>query len=77
MNTKVLRTPLLIRHSQPSNWLNSAASMLRRWLELSRQRRVLAQLDERMLRDIGIDRLDAVRESRRPFWDDPLLDEVS
>ena len=71
MNTKALRTPLFIRHAQPSSWTGSIASLLRRWLELSRQRRALAQLDERLLQDIGINRTDAVHESQRPFWDEP------
>ena len=35
-----------------------------------RQRTSLAQLDDRMLRDMGISRLEAERESRKPFWRD-------
>ena len=35
-----------------------------------RQRTNLAQLDDRMLRDMGISRLVAERESRKPFWRD-------
>jgi uncharacterized protein YjiS (DUF1127 family) len=35
-----------------------------------RQRYDLAQLDDRMLRDMGISRLDADRESHKPFWRD-------
>lgn len=42
------------------------------WLELSRQRRQLSQLDERMLEDIGVNRSDALQEAKRPFWDDPF-----
>jgi uncharacterized protein YjiS (DUF1127 family) len=38
------------------------------WRDRARQRRHLARLDERLLRDIGIDRVDALRESRKPFW---------
>ena len=33
-----------------------------------RQRRVLEQLDERMLRDIGISRSEALAEARKPCW---------
>jgi uncharacterized protein YjiS (DUF1127 family) len=29
---------------------------------------VLAALDERMLKDIGINRLEVAREVRKPFW---------
>ena len=38
------------------------------WHERSRQRRQLAEFDERMLRDIGIRRDDVVVESTKPFW---------
>ncbi len=36
--------------------------------ELARSRHQLAQLDERMLRDIGIDRATARFEAGKPFW---------
>lgn len=36
----------------------------RRW----QQRRQLAQLDERTLRDSGISRYDVLMELRKPFW---------
>ncbi len=36
----------------------------RRW----RQRVHLSDLDARALRDIGVTRADAIRESRRAFW---------
>jgi uncharacterized protein YjiS (DUF1127 family) len=39
------------------------------WRELARQRRRLLALDDRMLKDIGLSRADAVREAARPFWD--------
>jgi uncharacterized protein YjiS (DUF1127 family) len=35
-----------------------------------RQRYDLATLDDRMLRDMGISRLEADRESHKPFWRD-------
>lgn len=38
------------------------------WYERDRQRRRLAQLDDRLLRDIGIDRLAAMEEFSKPFW---------
>lgn len=38
------------------------------WLERRRQRRALRDLDDHLLRDIGIDRSDALREGRKPFW---------
>lgn len=36
--------------------------------ELARSRHQLAQLDERLLRDIGIDRATARFEAAKPFW---------
>lgn len=38
------------------------------WYERSRQRRQLLWLDERLRRDIGITREEALREARKPFW---------
>jgi uncharacterized protein YjiS (DUF1127 family) len=37
-------------------------------LERSRQRRQLAELNDYMLRDIGLTRLDAWTEAEKPFW---------
>jgi uncharacterized protein YjiS (DUF1127 family) len=33
-----------------------------------RERRALLALDTAMLKDIGISRVDAIREGRKPFW---------
>ncbi|THF60138.1 DUF1127 domain-containing protein [Pseudothauera rhizosphaerae] len=38
------------------------------WMARSRQRRELHELDDRLLRDIGIRREDALIEAARPFW---------
>ncbi len=40
-------------------------------LTLGRSRKQLRDLDARMLRDIGLTRIAAERESERPFWDVP------
>lgn len=45
---------------------------LRRWWQLAEQRRQLGMLDDAALKDIGLSRADALQESERPFWDDPL-----
>jgi uncharacterized protein YjiS (DUF1127 family) len=50
--------------------LTRAILTLLRWQELARQRRVLLTMDDRMLKDIGISRADAVHEGERPFWDE-------
>ncbi len=38
------------------------------WKKRAQERRQLAALDERMLRDIGLTRADAFQECRKPFW---------
>ncbi len=62
--------------NSPSEQISRAARGARRaigvllgWSELARQRHQLASLDDHMLRDIGIDRDVARRESARRFWD--------
>ncbi len=63
---------------RPGFWslaLEFAGRLVARWLrarELARQRRELLELDEQMLKDIGISRADAVREANRSPWDDSL-----
>ena len=37
-------------------------------ISISRQRRALADLDDRLLSDVGISRYDAVHEASKPFW---------
>ena len=41
-----------------------ARAVIRRW----RERRVLEVLDERMLRDIGVSRSQALAEAAKPWW---------
>lgn len=38
------------------------------WITLARSRRDLAALDDRALRDVGIDRATAAEEASKPFW---------
>ena len=38
------------------------------WISITRQRRALADLDDRLLRDVGISRYDAAHEAGKPFW---------
>jgi uncharacterized protein YjiS (DUF1127 family) len=48
--------------------LAAAFVLIKRWIERMRQRRALGSLDDAMLRDIGITRVDAARECEKPFW---------
>jgi uncharacterized protein YjiS (DUF1127 family) len=38
------------------------------WQDRARQRRRLSELDDRMLKDIGLTRADVHREVEKPFW---------
>jgi uncharacterized protein YjiS (DUF1127 family) len=38
------------------------------WHARSRHRRILSELDDRMLRDVGLTRVDIHREVAKPFW---------
>jgi uncharacterized protein YjiS (DUF1127 family) len=46
----------------------SAVEWLRDGWQRRRTRLYLTQLDERMLKDIGITRVEAAREAGKPFW---------
>ena len=48
--------------------LTRISTTLSLWVARHRQRELLAQLDARALRDIGITRYDAQRECEKPFW---------
>jgi len=41
---------------------------LEAWAERRRGRRELAGLDDRILKDMGICSIDALKESSKPFW---------
>ncbi len=49
--------------------LRAAVAVLAEHERLARERRRLAELDDRQLRDIGLTRHEAAREARRHFWD--------
>jgi uncharacterized protein YjiS (DUF1127 family) len=48
----------------PFGWTHLIGQMYARW----QQRQDLRDLDERLLRDIGITRHQAEREASKPFW---------
>ena len=48
--------------------LGDATAMPRQWLRRRHERRALLQLDDHMLRDIGLDRFKAREMATRPFW---------
>lgn len=60
-----------IRTIEPTQF-GHLLTMAQSWLERRRSRRTLAQLDERLLRDIGLTPSEAIAESAMPFWK-PLI----
>jgi uncharacterized protein YjiS (DUF1127 family) len=48
--------------------LSRVFAALHEWRRRSRDRAELARFDERMLRDIGITRVEIWREINQPFW---------
>lgn len=61
-----------IERVRPLQLLKAAWRQVGRWWQLAEQRRRLAMLDGEALKDLGLSRADALQESERPFWDDPL-----
>jgi uncharacterized protein YjiS (DUF1127 family) len=50
-------------------WSLRVGDTLLQWLELYRQRRALGSLSDHMLKDLGLSRSDAGRESGKRFWE--------
>ncbi len=61
-----------VKHAAARGWCFGVRliSHLDRWLERMRQRRSLALMSDRDLKDIGINRYDALKEWEKPFWRD-------
>jgi len=61
--------------SPGASWLAASAGLLTtlvdhvlEWQDRARSRHLLQQLDDRMLRDIGLNRSDVARECAKHFW---------
>ncbi len=48
--------------------LTHLLDMVPRWLDLWQQRQALRLLDDRMLKDVGLNKSDVDHELRKPFW---------
>ena len=62
------RVPLERQRQASPHRLSGVRAVLREWRRRKNGRLELARLDERMLRDIGLTRVDAVWEINKPFW---------
>ena len=47
---------------------NRAVGLVLTWQQRARERRNLATMDEYGLKDIGLSRVDIMREADKPFW---------
>ena len=56
--------PAPARSRRLTVWLRTAVL----WRETAKQRKALLELDERLLRDIGVSRAEAIAEADKPFW---------
>lgn len=66
----VIRAPYAARPAEPFR-LSEIVARFARWGRLRAERNALANLDQRLLRDIGLDPAEAAHEADRPFWDEP------
>lgn len=62
------RFGLSLRLPSPVQVLLRLADLLTVWENRARERRHLAEMPDRMLRDLGLSRSDARREAEKPFW---------
>jgi uncharacterized protein YjiS (DUF1127 family) len=65
--------PLSLRRARPrfgpaGGFLVRLLGLLETWHARHQERRALVQLDDRMLKDIGLSRADVAQESGKRFW---------
>jgi uncharacterized protein YjiS (DUF1127 family) len=57
-----------MRRAPSSTWLVGLVDGVLAWQERRRSRRLLRQLDDRLLRDLGLSRADVERECGKSSW---------
>ena len=67
MQTELLHLPRISMH-WPRPRLGKLVDRMLGWLRDRAERRSLARLDDRTLRDVGLSRADIDREYEQPFW---------
>jgi uncharacterized protein YjiS (DUF1127 family) len=71
MSSLNLATDLLSstgRDADAGRWFARGWAAVNAWRARLRERNALAGLDERMLKDIGLSRADAIYETSKYFW---------
>jgi uncharacterized protein YjiS (DUF1127 family) len=48
--------------------LQNLNALILLWINRYRQRKLLSSLEDHVLKDIGVTRIDALKESNKPFW---------
>ena len=70
-NTSDKSSSYFVRPTRPKTGRGLATHLFDQvftWLDRSRQRRHLSELDDRLLRDIGVSRAEVEHEISLPFW---------
>ncbi len=64
--------PLIGFWQHLGNLLQRIGETITRWDQLAEQRKQLREMDERLLKDIGLSQADVDRIARKHFWEEPL-----
>lgn len=68
MNRILASTARIDARSRRSGGLAAFVETVLAWQERARQRRQLALMEDRLLRDMGISRAQVAWEAEKPFW---------
>jgi|TARA_R110000744_G_scaffold64950_7_gene133510 uncharacterized protein YjiS (DUF1127 family) len=70
ISIRVRALPLKIVRNRLQALAFKAWLKLRRWQQVSYERRLLLTMSDAQMKDIGVSRAEAMNEAVRPFWDD-------
>jgi uncharacterized protein YjiS (DUF1127 family) len=68
---EIAMTTLILQQHQKyplTQKLSTVMNVLQLWMARHQQRKQLALLDEHELKDIGLNRVDVIAETEKPFW---------
>ncbi|MEX0922783.1 MAG: DUF1127 domain-containing protein [Rhodovibrionaceae bacterium] len=68
LKTSAVQLWKLSGRSRRNRGLAAVIAVVLVWLQRAESRRALRSLDARLLRDIGLERQDALNEARKRFW---------